>query len=169
MIYPYKGKTPVVDESVFIAPGAAVIGDVVVGEQSSIWFNAVLRGDEGKIEIGNRCSVQDNVSIHLFEGMPVIVEDEVTIGHNAIIHGSKIGRRSIVGMGSTILDGVEIGEECIIGANTFIPQGKKIPPRSLVIGSPGEVVRSLNEKDLDLIQLSIDTYIKRGQEYKEEL
>ena len=102
----------------------------------------------------------------MYEGFPTIIDDEVTVGHNVILHGCKIGKRSIIGMGSTILDNVEIGEECIIGANTLIPSGKKIPPRSLVVGSPGKVTRSLNDKDLELIQLSIDTYVQKGKEYQ---
>jgi carbonic anhydrase/acetyltransferase-like protein (isoleucine patch superfamily) len=169
MLYPYNGKKPNVHESVFIAPGARVIGDVTVGEESTIWFNAVLRGDEGPITIGARTSIQDNTTCHLYEGSPLVIEDEVTVGHNVVLHGCTIRRRSIIGMGSTILDGAEIGEECIIGANTLIPSGKKIPPRSLVVGSPGQVVRELTDKDLALIQLSIDTYVQKGKEYRKQL
>lgn len=167
MIVPYKGKKPEAHPSVFIAPSADLIGDILIGEESTIWFNAVLRADEGPITIGKRCSIQDNSTIHLYEGAPVVIEDEVTIGHNVILHGCKIGKRSIIGMGSTILDHADIGEECIIGANTLIPSGKKIPPRSLVVGSPGKVVRELNDKDLELIQLSIDTYVQKGYEFRE--
>ena len=169
MLISQKGKQPHIHETVFIAPGAYLIGDVTVGKESTIWFNAVLRADEDSITIGERCSVQDNSTVHLYEGCPIIIEDEVTVGHNVILHGCKIGKRSIVGMGSTILDGAEIGEECIIGANTLIPSEKKIPPRSLVMGSPGKVVRELNEKDLELIQLSIDTYVQKGYEFREIL
>ena len=166
MLITYKGKSPSLDPTVFVAPGAKVIGDVKVGTESTIWFNTVLRGDEGPISIGNRCSIQDNSTIHLYEDAPVVVEDEVTVGHNVILHGCKVGRRSIIGMGSTILDHAEIGEECIIGANTLIPPGKKIPPRSLVVGSPGKVVRELNESDFEIIQLSIDSYVQKGYDYR---
>ena len=166
MIYSYNGKTPQLHPTVFVAPGAHIIGDVVIGQQSTIWFNAVLRADEAPIVIGERCSIQDNSTCHLYEGFPLIIEDEVTVGHNVILHGCTIRKRSIIGMGATILDGAEIGEECIIGANTLIPSGKKIPPRSLVVGNPGKVVREINDKDLELIQLSIDTYVKKGKEYK---
>lgn len=167
MLITYKGKSPSLDPTVFVAPGAKVIGDVTVGTESTIWFNTVLRGDEGPISIGNRCSIQDNSTIHLYEDAPVVVEDEVTVGHNVILHGCKVGRRSIIGMGSTILDHAEIGEECIIGANTLIPPGKKIPPRSLVVGSPGKVVRELNEGDFEIIQLSIDSYVQKGYDYRD--
>jgi carbonic anhydrase/acetyltransferase-like protein (isoleucine patch superfamily) len=118
MIIPFNGITPSIHKTVFVAPGAYLIGDITIKEESSIWFNAVLRGDEDSIIIGAKCSIQDNSTIHLFEGCPVIIEDEVTVGHNVILHGCKVGKRSIIGMGSTILDNVEIGEECIIGANT---------------------------------------------------
>lgn len=169
LIISFKGNTPKLASTVFVAPGAKIIGEVIVGEESTIWFNAVLRGDEGLISIGKRCSIQDNSTIHLYEDAPVIVEDEVTVGHNVILHGCKVGKRSIIGMGSTILDHAEIGEECIIGANTLIPPGKKIPPRSLVVGSPGKVVRELSDKDFEIIQLSIDTYVQKGYDYREIL
>lgn len=166
MLITYKGKEPILDSTVFVAPGAKIIGEVQIGEESTIWFNTVLRGDEGPITIGKRCSIQDNSTIHLYEGAPVVVEDEVTVGHNVILHGCKVGKRSIIGMGSTILDHAEIGEECIIGANTLIPPGKKIPPRSLVVGSPGKVVRELNDKDFEIIQMSIDSYVQKGYDYR---
>jgi carbonic anhydrase/acetyltransferase-like protein (isoleucine patch superfamily) len=169
MLYRYGGKNPNVDSSVFVAPGAHIIGDVTIGEESTVWFNAVLRGDEGPISIGKKCSIQDNVTAHLYEGFPLVIEDEVTVGHNAILHGCTVKKRCIIGMGSTILDGAEIGEESIIGANTLIPSGKKIPPRSLVVGSPGKVIREITDKDVELIQLSIDTYVQKGKEYTLEL
>ncbi|MBE1555303.1 gamma carbonic anhydrase family protein [Sporosarcina limicola] len=165
MIIPYNGKSAVLHSSVFVAPGAYLIGDVSIGEESTIWFNAVIRGDEGPITIGKRCSIQDNSTIHLYDGAPVTIEDEVTVGHNVILHGCTLRKRSIIGMGSTILDNAEIGEECIIGANTLIPPGKIIPPRSLVVGSPGKVVRELTDKDFELIQLSIDTYVQKGYDF----
>lgn len=169
MLIPFNGVSPKVDETVFIAPGAYLIGDVQVGKESTIWFNAVLRADEGPIIIGEKCSIQDNCTIHLYEGHPVTIEDGVTVGHNVILHGCKIGSRSIIGMGSTILDNVEIGEECIIGANTLITSGKKIPPRSMVMGSPGKVVRELNDQDLELIRLSIDVYVQKGKDFMDIL
>ncbi len=169
MLIPFKDKKPNVHDTVFLAPGSYVIGDVQVGKETSIWFNAVLRGDEDAIIIGDRCSIQDNATVHLFEGSPVIVEDEVTVGHNVILHGCTIKKRCIIGMGSTILDGAVIGEECIIGANTLIPSNKIIPPRSLVLGSPGKVVRDLTKKDFELIQLSIDTYVEKSYIYNDLL
>ncbi|WP_458414208.1 gamma carbonic anhydrase family protein [Schinkia sp. CFF1] len=169
MLYPYKNKMPKIDESAFIAPGARVIGEVTIGKESTIWFNAVLRGDEAPIIVGERCSIQDNSTCHLYEGQPLTIDDDVTVGHNVILHGCTIKKGALIGMGSTILDGAEIGEYTIIGANTLIPPGKKIPPRSLVVGSPGKVVRELNEKDYELLQLSVDTYVQKGKEYKAQL
>jgi carbonic anhydrase/acetyltransferase-like protein (isoleucine patch superfamily) len=167
MRIPYNGIFPAIHESVFVAPGAYLVGDVTIGEESTVWFNAVVRGDDGPITIGKRCSIQDNATIHLYEGSPVVIGDDVTIGHNVILHGCKVGRCSIIGMGSTLLDNVEVGEECIIGANTLLAGGIKIPPRSLVLGSPGKVVRDLTDKDLQMLQFSSDSYVQKGKKYKE--
>ncbi|MGG3564664.1 gamma carbonic anhydrase family protein [Neobacillus rhizosphaerae] len=169
MLIPYNGVSPTVHDSVFVAPGAYIIGNVQIGKESTVWFNAVLRGDDGPIIVGERCSIQDNSTIHLYEGFPVIIEDDVTVGHNVILHGCKIGKRSIIGMGSTLLDNVEVGEECIIGANTLLAGGIKIPPRSLVLGSPGKVVRELTEKDLQMLQMSSEHYVQKGKEFREIL
>lgn len=168
MILPYKDKKPQIDETVFIAPGAKIIGDVTIGKNSSIWFNAVLRGDEAPIKIGERCSIQDNSTCHLYEDHPLVIDDDVTVGHNVILHGCTVRKGALIGMGATLLDGAEIGEYSIIGANTLIPAGKKIPPRSLVVGSPGKVVRELTEKDFELLKDSVDSYVKKGAEYREQ-
>ncbi|MCD8508533.1 MAG: gamma carbonic anhydrase family protein [Bacillus sp. (in: Bacteria)] len=169
MLYPYEGKYPAVPKNVFVAPGVHIIGDVEIGEESSIWFNTVIRGDEAPIRIGNRCNVQDNSTLHNYEEYPLILEDEVSIGHNVILHGCTIRKGALVGMGATILDGAEIGEQAFIGANTLIPPGKKIPPRTMVMGSPGKVIRELNEKDLELIQLTITSYRDKGQKFLKDL
>lgn len=169
MIYSYGGKKPVFDSSVFIAPGARIIGDVTIGEESSIWFNTVLRGDEAPISIGKRCNIQDNSTCHLYEGNPLILEDEVSVGHNVILHGCTIRKGALIGMGSIILDGAEIGEYAFVGANTLVSPGKKIPPRTLVLGSPGKVVRELTDEDLALLKLTTDTYHQKGKEYLQEL
>ncbi|MGO4887676.1 gamma carbonic anhydrase family protein [Anaerobacillus sp. MEB173] len=169
MLYPYKNFFPAVDESVFLAPGSRVIGDVTIGKGSSIWFNTVLRGDEAPIIIGEKCNIQDNSTCHLYEQHPLVLEDEVSIGHNVILHGCTIRKGALIGMGSTILDGAEIGESAFIGANTLIPPGKKIPPRTMVVGSPGKVVRELTDEDLALIRLTIDTYATKAQEFKAQL
>jgi carbonic anhydrase/acetyltransferase-like protein (isoleucine patch superfamily) len=169
MKYSIDGKTPNVHESAYIAPGAHIIGDVTIGEGSTVWFNSVLRGDEGPITIGRKTNVQDNCTLHLYEGFPLVLEDEVSIGHNVILHGCTVKKGALVGMGATVLDGAEIGEQAFIGANTLIPSGKKIPPRVMVMGSPGKIVRELTDKDLELIQLTIDTYYEKGKQFKDQL
>lgn len=168
MLIPYQTHFPIIHESVYIAEGAKIIGDVTIGAHSSVWFNTVIRGDEAPITIGSRCNVQDNCTLHLYEDHPLTLEDDVSIGHNVILHGCTIRKGALIGMGATILDGVEIGEQAFVGANTLIPPGKRIPPRTMVMGSPGKVVRELTEKDLELIQLTIDTYEKKAKEFKAE-
>jgi carbonic anhydrase/acetyltransferase-like protein (isoleucine patch superfamily) len=167
-MYPFQGQYPKVHESVFIAPGARVIGDVTIGKESSVWFNAVLRGDEGPITIGKRVNIQDNSSGHLYPGYPLTIEDDVTVGHNVILHGCKIKKGSLIGMGSTILDGVEIGEYCFIAANSLIPPGKKIPDYSFVMGSPGKVVREVSEKDIEMLKDSALHYANKAKLYLRE-
>jgi len=167
MFYKYKGHVPKVAKSAFIADSAKVIGDVTIGEESSIWFHVVLRGDEGEIKIGDRTSIQDNTVCHLYEGYPLIVGNDVTVGHNAIIHGCTIKDGALIGMGATVLDGAIIGENSIIGANSLIPSGKEIPPNSLVLGSPGKVIREINDKDHELLRESIDGYVKNAREYND--
>ncbi|SDI15935.1 gamma carbonic anhydrase family protein [Alteribacillus bidgolensis] len=166
MIYRYKDHSPTIHESVYVADGARVIGDVEIGAESSIWFNVVLRGDEAPIKIGKRCNIQDNTVCHLYDQYPLSLEDEVSIGHSAIVHGCALKKGVLVGMGAVVLDGAEIGEYSIIGANALIPSGKVIPPRSLVLGSPGKVVRSLTDKDLALIEETIETYVQKGREFQ---
>ncbi|WP_243296596.1 gamma carbonic anhydrase family protein [Bacillus litorisediminis] len=169
MIIKLNGDEPKIHPSVFIAPGANIIGQVEIGENSSIWFNSVLRGDEGPITIGKRCNIQDNCTLHLYEGFPLILEDEVSVGHNAILHGCHIKKGALIGMGATVLDGVEVGEQTLIGANSFIPSGKKIPPRSLVLGSPGKVVRELTEKDFEMLRMTVQIYEEKARQFKEQL
>ncbi|WP_017185596.1 gamma carbonic anhydrase family protein [Alkalibacillus haloalkaliphilus] len=167
MIYRYKNHTPRIDETAFIADNARIIGDVEIGKESSIWFNVTVRGDEGPIRVGDRCNIQENSMCHLYEQFPLTLEDEVSVGHNAIVHGCTLRRGVLVGMGATVLDGVEIGEYSIIGANSLVPSGKVIPPRSLVLGSPGKVVRELTEEDMKMIEETIDVYANKGQEFND--
>ncbi|GAA0465750.1 gamma carbonic anhydrase family protein [Alkalibacillus silvisoli] len=167
MIYRYKNHTPRIDETAFIADNARVIGDVEIGKESSIWFNVTVRGDEGPIRIGDRCNIQENSMCHLYEQFPLTLEDEVSVGHNAIVHGCTLRKGVLVGMGATVLDGAEVGEYSIIGANSLVPSGKVIPPRSLVLGSPGKVVRELTDDDLAMIEETIKVYAEKGQEFND--
>lgn len=165
MLYPFQGKFPQLSTNVYIAPGARIIGDVVIGEESSIWFNAVLRGDEGRITIGKRSNIQDNSTIHLYTEYPVVIGDEVTVGHNVILHGCSVGNGSLIGMGATVLDGVEIGEAVFVAANSLITPGQRIPPRSFVMGSPARVIREIKEEELKMLKESAAHYVRKAQLY----
>jgi len=166
LIYPYKGKVPKIDDSVFIADFATITGDVTIGEQSSIWFQSVIRGDVAPTIIGKRVNIQDQCCLHQSPNRPLIIEDDVTIGHQVILHSSIIRKNALIGMGSIILDGAEIGEGAFIGAGSLVPQGKKIPPHSLAFGRPAKVIRVLtneDEKDMERIR---NEYVEKGQYYK---
>ena len=154
-----------IDKTAFIAPGAKVIGDVTIGEGSSIWFNAVVRGDEYPITIGRHSNVQDNAVLHVGEGFSCTVGDEVSIGHGAIVHGCEVGDGTLIGMGATILNGAKIGKNCIIGAGALVSENKVIPDNSVVIGIPGKVVREMTEADLESRRKNIDVYVNAAQEY----
>lgn len=166
MIYPFKEKMPRIDETVYIADYATVTGDVEIGEYSSVWFNAVIRGDVDRTIIGKKVSIQDLTCIHQSPGNPVIIEDEVTVGHQVTLHGCTIRQRALVGMGSVILDGAEIGEGAFIGAGSLVPPGKKIPPNMLAMGRPAKVVREVTEADREDMDRIIREYVEKGQYYK---
>jgi carbonic anhydrase/acetyltransferase-like protein (isoleucine patch superfamily) len=140
-------RKPKLGAGVYIARGAAVLGDVTLGDHSSVWYNAVLRGDINRIEIGRHSNIQDNAVLHLADEFPCIVGNWVTIGHSAIVHACKVGDECLIGMGATILDGAEIGAQSIIGANALVTQFTQIPPGSLVIGSPAVVKRELSPEE----------------------
>ena len=155
-----------IDESVFIADGAKVIGDVEIGENSSVWFNAVIRADSDKVKIGKCSNVQDNSVIHTSDGFGVQIGDNVTIGHGAIIHGCTIKDNVIIGMGAIVLNGAVIEENCIIGAGTLVTQGKIIPSGSLAFGNPYKIVRQLTDDEISSISRNADSYVNEAKEYK---
>jgi carbonic anhydrase/acetyltransferase-like protein (isoleucine patch superfamily) len=166
LIYPFKGKTPSIDDSVFIADYVTITGDVTIGQESTIWFNTVIRGDVAPTIIGNRVNVQDLCCLHQSPNNPLILEDEVTIGHQVTLHSCIVRKGALVGMGSIILDGAEIGEGAFIGAGSLVTPGKKIPPNSLAMGSPARVVRELTDADREDVQRIIREYAEKGQYYK---
>lgn len=141
MIIPYKGLQPQLHPSVYMAEGAKLIGDLRMGEGSSVWFNAVLRADLAPIIIGKRCNIQDNVVGHVNTDQPLIVGDDVSVGHTAIIHGCSIGTGSLIGMGAILLNGADIGEYTLIGAGSVVTENSKIPPYTLALGTPTKVIR----------------------------
>ncbi|MFN7916818.1 MAG: gamma carbonic anhydrase family protein [Vicinamibacterales bacterium] len=150
----------------FIDDSAQVIGDVEIGEESSVWMLCVIRGDVHRIRIGNRSNVQDGTIIHVMKDThPTTIGNDVTIGHGAIVHGCTIEDQCLIGMGAIILNGVTVGTGSIVAAGTLLPEGMQIPPRSLVMGSPGKVRRTLSDADLDEIQMYADRYVGYRLDY----
>lgn len=166
MILPYRGRWPKIHETAFVAPSADIIGDVEIGDHSSVWFQCVIRGDVHHIRIGNQTNIQDHSMLHVTRvKSPLSIGDEVTVGHRVTLHGCRLGNRILVGMGAIVLDDAEIGDNCIIGAGTLITKKTKIPPGSLVLGSPGKVIRALNEEELAFLAKSAANYVKDSIEY----
>jgi len=156
-------------ENYYIAPNATVIGSVVIGENVSIWFNTVLRGDNAVIEIGDNSNIQDGAVVHVDPGKPAKIGRGVTVGHKAVIHGCTIGDNTLIGINAVILNNAQIGNNCIIGANALIPEGKVIPDGSLVVGAPGRVVRQLSEDQIEQLRMSSSGYVENGRRYREHL
>lgn len=166
MIHSYKNHIPKIHDSAFVAKDAVIIGDVEIGEESTIWFKTVIRGDVAPAKIGKRVSVQDLTMIHQSPDLPVIVEDDVTIGHQVTLHSGIVRKNALIGMGSIILDGAEIGENAFIGAGSLVPPGKKIPPYTLAFGSPAKVVRKLTDQDLEEMKRIRKSYVEKGKYYR---
>jgi Carbonic anhydrases/acetyltransferases, isoleucine patch superfamily len=164
-IEPFLGKWPNVSPKAMIHPTAYVIGDVEIGEYSSLWHYVVVRGDNDYIRIGKETNVQENSTIHTDPGFPVEIGDRVTIGHNAVIHGAKIGSNVIIGMGAIVLNGAKIGSYSIIGAGAVVTQGTEIPEGSLALGVPARVVRRLNENDIKMIEENAEEYLRHVRRY----
>jgi carbonic anhydrase/acetyltransferase-like protein (isoleucine patch superfamily) len=152
-LYSHRGVRPVLGRDVFVAPNATVIGDVHLGDESSVWFGAVIRGDVFPIRFGARTNVQDNSVVHVTGGRAATtVGDDVTLGHLVLLHGCTVGNRCLIGMGSILLDGAEIGDDCLVAAGSLVPPRMKVPPRSMVVGRPAKRVRELTDADLAMIQ-----------------
>ncbi|MDQ5898802.1 MAG: hypothetical protein QG612_2888 [Pseudomonadota bacterium] len=155
---------PCIAEEAFIAPGTHLIGQVTIGAGSSVWFGAVLRGDNAPIVLGARCNVQEGAVLHADPGFALQVGDEVTIGHQAMLHGCRIGTGTLVGIQAVVLNGAVIGEECLIGAGALVPEGRTFPPRSLILGTPAKVVRPLTEAEVAGLRQSATTYAAKARE-----
>jgi gamma-carbonic anhydrase len=166
MLYSFKGKMPQLQKNVFIAEGARVIGEVELGEEASVWYNTVIRGDLASIKIGKRTNIQDMSVIHVNQGQPVVIEDEVTIGHSVILHGCTIKKSSLIGMGSIILNGSVIQEETLVAAGSLITENKTFPPRVLIMGSPAKVIRELTEQELLSLRTTPGRYVEKAYEHK---
>jgi carbonic anhydrase/acetyltransferase-like protein (isoleucine patch superfamily) len=167
MIKKFRGKFPIIPDSCYISESVDLIGDVTLGENVSLWFGTIVRGDMHFITIGNRSNIQDNSVIHVTTDVsPTRIGDEVTVGHNAIIHGATIEDRCLIGMGAIIMDDVVIGEGSIVGAGAVVPPNMIIPPRSLVLGLPAKIVRQTTGEELEMIIERAQHYIDFSQEYK---
>ncbi|WAM33532.1 gamma carbonic anhydrase family protein [Caldicellulosiruptor morganii] len=166
MIITYNGKIPKIADSCYIAPSAAIIGDVEIGENSSVWFGCVIRCEENRVVIGKDTNIQDLTTIHTDHCCNVIIGDGVTVGHNVVLHGCEIGNNVLVGMGSIIMNGSRVGDNCIIGAGSLITQNTVIPPNSLVFGRPAKVIRELSQEEIEQIRVSAKEYIDLANSYK---
>jgi gamma-carbonic anhydrase len=160
-------KCPTIHSSAWVVPGATVIGDVILEEESSVWYGAVLRGDINRIVVGPRSNIQDNAVVHVDTNYPTTMGELVTVGHTAVVHACKIDNEVLVGMGAIILDDVEVGARSIIGANALVTIGTKIPPGSLVLGSPAKLRRQLSLEEQKDIALWAWSYVETAQQYRE--
>jgi len=166
MIHPFKEKKPQIDASALVMESAQIIGDVIIGEESSVWFNAVIRGDVNHIRIGKYTNIQDGCVLHVARRtLPLLIGDEVTVGHNVVLHACTIGSQCLIGMGAIVMDGADIGEQSIVGAGSLVTPGTKIPPRSLVLGSPARVKRELTEDEIRGIRESAANYVGDIENY----
>jgi len=164
-VFPYKDLNPQIDNSVFLAEGVRVVGDVSIAADSSIWYNTVVRGDIHPIKIGQYTNIQDNCTIHVMYDYPCIIGNYVTVGHNVIVHGCTVADNCLIGMGSILLGYAEIGANCIIGAGSLITERKKIPPNSLVMGSPGKIIREVSQTEIEAIRQSALKYAEVAHDY----
>ena len=162
-LYEYKGKRPSLAASAWVAPSADVVGEVRLAEDVSVWFGAVIRGDNTAIPIGARSNIQEGAMLHSDPHAPLSVGEDCTIGHHAILHGCTIGDRVLIGMGATVLNNATIPEDCIVGANALVTEGKTFEPGSLIVGAPARAVKTLDEKARAMLKLSAAHYVENGR------
>jgi carbonic anhydrase/acetyltransferase-like protein (isoleucine patch superfamily) len=170
MIYSLGDREPEFEgNGHFVAPSASIIGSVTLKQGASVWFNAVLRGDNDLIEIGRNSNIQDGAVLHTDPGIELIVGDNVTVGHRAMLHGCTIGNNSLIGIGSTILNHAKIGGDCLVGAHSLITEGKEFPDGVLILGSPAKMIRELTEQEMESLKSSADVYVLNSQRFIREL
>jgi carbonic anhydrase/acetyltransferase-like protein (isoleucine patch superfamily) len=168
-VFRLTGRSPRIDPTAWVAPNATVIGDVRLAAGASVWWNAVLRGDNDPIVIGENTNIQDGSVLHTDEGVPLTLGRDITVGHMVMLHGCTVGDGSLIGIGCIVLNRAVIGRHCLIGANSLIPEGKVIPDRSLVMGSPGKVVRELSEEEVARLLHGAAHYVDNARRYRKEL
>ena len=166
MLMKFRDKYPQIDKAAFVADNATIIGDVTLEEDATVWFGAVLRGDSSSIKVGKGSNIQDNCTLHCDEGSPLSIGQNVTVGHNVILHGCTVEDNCLIGMGAVIMNDAVIGENSIVGAGALITEGKVFPPNSLILGSPAKVKGEVDEKGMDMIGEAAEHYIHHGKEYK---
>lgn len=170
MIYSLGDREPEFEgDGHFVAPSASIIGNVTLKQGASVWFNAVLRGDNDLIEIGRNSNIQDGAVLHTDPGIELIVGDNVTVGHQAMLHGCTIGNNSLIGIGSTILNHAKIGGNCLVGADSLITEGKEFPDGVVILGSPAKIVRELTEQEIESLRSSADVYVRNGRQFLDQL
>lgn len=168
MIYTLNGKSPIIHPNAYVAPGAKLIGDVELKEGATVWFNAVLRGDEEKITIGPGSNIQDGCVVHADPGFPVDVGANVTVGHNAILHGCTVEDEAFIGMGATVMNGAVIGARALVAAGALVTEKEQIEPETLVVGLPAKAIRKLSQAHMEHMREGVQSYISRGKRYREE-
>jgi carbonic anhydrase/acetyltransferase-like protein (isoleucine patch superfamily) len=164
-LYEFDGKLPKIDPNAYVSPRASLIGDIEIGADSSVWESAVLRADMNYIRVGKGTSIQDNATVHTTFTNPSIIGDYVTAGHNCVIHACEIGDRTVVGMGSIVLDGAKVGKDCVIGAGSVVTNGTVIPDGSLVLGIPGKVVKQVSESMKEAFMMGAELYVDLGKKH----
>ncbi len=170
MIYRLEDRhVSLAGEVAYIADNATVIGSVTLGQDASVWFNAVIRGDSDDIVVGARSNIQDGAVLHTDPGFRLELGDNVTVGHQATLHGCRVGNGSLIGINAVLLNGAVIGRECLIGANSLVPEGKQIPDRSLVVGSPCRILRTLTDDEAANLRRNADEYVEKGRRYRHSL
>lgn len=168
-IYELDGRRPSIAESAWVADSAQVMGDVTLGEGASVWFGAIARGDSDRIVVGAGSNIQDGSVLHADDGLPMIVGERVTVGHQVMLHGCTIGDESLIGIGAIVLNGVKIGKNCLVGAGSLVTEGKEFPDGSMIIGSPAKVVRQLTPEQMEGLRRSAQHYMDNARQYRQGL
>jgi carbonic anhydrase/acetyltransferase-like protein (isoleucine patch superfamily) len=169
MLYQIGELSPNISQSCFIAPNASVIGNATLGENASVWFNVVIRADKAAVNIGKSSNIQDGAILHVDEGFPITIAQNVTVGHKAMLHGCSIDEGSLIGINAVILNGAKVGKNCLVGANALVTENMIIPDGSLVLGSPAKVIKQLDDKTKAILAEGAEHYVQNNHHYKAEL